>query len=108
MKHFNRRILATLLEREPESIRCIEGDVGGGFGARGEFYPEDYLIPWLAIELGRPVKWVEDRRENLIALNHSREQQWDVEYAADKKGTLLAFRANERSSIVLGLCSGWL
>lgn len=93
VKHFNRRILATLLGREPESIRCIEGDVGGGFGARGEFYPEDYLIPWLAIELDRPVKWVEDRRENLIALNHSREQQWDVEYAADRDGTLLGFRA---------------
>ncbi|MDQ6818085.1 MAG: molybdopterin-dependent oxidoreductase, partial [Actinomycetota bacterium] len=93
VKHFNRRILATLLGVEPESIRCIEGDVGGGFGARGEFYPEDYLIPWLAIELGRPVKWVEDRRENLVALNHSREQQWDVEYAAAEDGTLLAFRA---------------
>jgi aerobic carbon-monoxide dehydrogenase large subunit len=93
VKHFNRRILATLLEREPESIRCIEGDVGGGFGARGEFYPEDYLIPWLAIELGRPVKWIEDRRENLVALNHSREQQWDIEYAAAKDGTLLAFRS---------------
>lgn len=93
VKHFNRRILATLLGRTPESIRCIEGDVGGGFGARGEFYPEDYLIPWLAIELGRPVKWVEDRRENLVALNHSREQQWDVEYAAAEDGTLLAFRA---------------
>jgi CO/xanthine dehydrogenase Mo-binding subunit len=93
VKHFNRRILANLLGREPESIRCIEGDVGGGFGARGEFYPEDYLIPWLAIELGRPVKWIEDRRENLIALNHSREQQWDLEYAANRDGTLLAFRA---------------
>jgi carbon-monoxide dehydrogenase large subunit len=93
VKHFNRRILATLLGRDVDSIRCIEGDVGGGFGARGEFYPEDYLIPWLAIELGRPVKWVEDRRENLVALNHSREQQWDVEYAAAEDGTLLAFRA---------------
>jgi carbon-monoxide dehydrogenase large subunit len=93
VKHFNRRILASLLGMEPESIRCIEGDVGGGFGARGEFYPEDYLIPWLAIELGRPVKWVEDRRENLVALNHSREQRWDVEYAASADGTLLAFRA---------------
>ncbi len=93
VKHFNRRILATLLAVEPESIRCIEGDVGGGFGARGEFYPEDYLIPWAAIKLGRPVKWVEDRRENLIALNHSREQRWDIEYAAAEDGTLLAFRA---------------
>ncbi len=93
VKHFNRRILATLLEVDPESIRCIEGDVGGGFGARGEFYPEDYVIPWLAIKFGRPVKWVEDRRENLVALNHSREQQWDVEYAAAEDGVLLAFRA---------------
>jgi carbon-monoxide dehydrogenase large subunit len=93
VKHFNRRILASLLEIEPEAIRCIEGEVGGGFGARGEFYPEDYLIPWAAIRLGRPVKWVEDRRENLIALNHSREQRWDIEYAADADGTLLAFRA---------------
>ena len=94
VKHFNRRILATLLGIEPESIRCIEGDVGGGFGARGEFYPEDYLIPWAAIKLGHPVKWVEDRRENLIALNHSREQRWDIEYAAAEDGTLLAFRAH--------------
>ncbi|MEA2248062.1 MAG: aerobic carbon-monoxide dehydrogenase large subunit, partial [Solirubrobacteraceae bacterium] len=93
VKHFNRKILATLLGREEQTIRCIEGDVGGGFGARGEFYPEDYLIPWLAIELGRPVKWVEDRRENLIALNHSREQDWEIEMAAEDDGTLLGFRA---------------
>jgi carbon-monoxide dehydrogenase large subunit len=96
VKHFNRRILGTLLGMEPESIRCIEGDVGGGFGARGEFYPEDFLIPWLAIELDRPVKWVEDRRENLMALNHSREQRWDIECAAARDGTLLAFRAHGR------------
>ncbi|MEA2228697.1 MAG: aerobic carbon-monoxide dehydrogenase large subunit, partial [Solirubrobacteraceae bacterium] len=51
------------------------------------------LIPWLAIELGRPVKWIEDRRENLIALNHSREQDWKIEMAAEADGTLLAFRA---------------
>ncbi len=94
VKHFNRRILSDMLGLPEERIRCIEGDVGGGFGARGEFYPEDYLIPWLAIELRRPVKWVEDRRENLIALNHSREQVWDVEYAAADDGELLGFRAH--------------
>jgi carbon-monoxide dehydrogenase large subunit len=93
VKHFNRKILSDLLGMPPERIRCIEGEVGGGFGARGEFYPEDYLIPWLAIELRRPVKWVEDRRENLIALNHSREQEWEVEYAASADGELLGFRA---------------
>jgi aerobic carbon-monoxide dehydrogenase large subunit len=94
VKHFNRRILSDMLGIPEERIRCIEGDVGGGFGARGEFYPEDYLIPWLAIELGRTVKWVEDRRENLVALNHSREQQWDVEFAAAEDGELLGFRAH--------------
>jgi len=93
VKHHNRRILSKLLGLPEESVRAIEGDVGGGFGARGEFYPEDFLIPWLATQLGRPVKWVEDRRENLIALNHSREQDWYVEMAADAEGTLLAFRA---------------
>ena len=93
VKHFNRRILAKLLELPEESVRYVEGDVGGGFGARGEFYPEDFLIPWLAIQLGRPVKWIEDRRENLIALNQSREQDWELEMAADADGRLLAFRA---------------
>ena len=93
VKHFNRRILSDMLGVPEERVRCIEGDVGGGFGARGEFYPEDYLIAWLAIELGRPVKWVEDRRENLIALNHSREQEWHVKWAAAADGELLGFRA---------------
>jgi carbon-monoxide dehydrogenase large subunit len=93
VKHFNRRILADLLGLPEDVVRCVEGDVGGGFGARGEFYPEDFLIPWLAIDTGRPVKWVEDRRENLIALNHSREQQWEFECAATSDGILLGFRA---------------
>jgi CO/xanthine dehydrogenase Mo-binding subunit len=93
VKHFNRRILARLLDLPEESVRYVEGDVGGGFGARGEFYPEDFLIPWLAITLGRPVKWIEDRRENLIALNQSREQDWEIEMAADADGKLLGFRA---------------
>lgn len=93
VKFFNRQILATLLGLPLESVRYVEGDVGGAFGARGEFYPEDFLIPWLAIRLGRPVKWVEDRRENLIALNQSREQDWEIEMAAAADGELLAFRA---------------
>ena len=94
VKHYNRRALAAMLEMDEESVRLIEGDVGGGFGARGEFYPEDFLIPWLARELGQPVKWVEDRREGLIALNHSRESLWDMEMAADADGNLLGYRGN--------------
>ena len=70
---FNRRILAGLMDMPLESIELIENDVGGGFGPRGEFYPEDFLIPFAARLLNRPVKWIEDRRENLMAMNHARE-----------------------------------
>ena len=92
VKQFNRRILAALLDVEVERIRYIEPDVGGSFGARGEFYPEDYLVPWLAMRLGRPVKWIEDRQEHLMATNHSREQECRIEIAADADGRLLALR----------------
>jgi carbon-monoxide dehydrogenase large subunit len=93
VKHFNRRALAGLLGLQEDDVRLIECDVGGGFGARGELYPEDYLVSWLAIELNRPVKWIEDRHENLIAMNHSREQVWNIQAAADADGNLLGYRA---------------
>ena len=79
--HTNRRILARLLGLPEEQVRLVELDVGGGFGGRGEFYPEDYLIPWCARRLGRPLAWTEDREENLRALNHSREQVHEVRAA---------------------------
>ena len=91
--HFNRAILARHLEMPEEKIHFIEPDVGGGFGIRGEFYPEDFLIPFASLELGRPVKWVEDRLEHLTSANHSREVVCDVELAAQNDGTLLAMRA---------------
>jgi carbon-monoxide dehydrogenase large subunit len=90
--HTNRRILATLLRWEESRIRFVELDVGGGFGGRGEFYPEDFLIPFCAIRLGRPVAWTEDRAENLQALNHSREQVHQVAVALRSDGRLLALR----------------
>lgn len=93
VKHFNRALLARLLEIDEERIRFVEPDVGGGFGARGEFYPEDFLVPWLALRHRRPVKWVEDRREHFVATNHSREAWCDVEVGAAADGRLLAFRA---------------
>jgi carbon-monoxide dehydrogenase large subunit len=92
VKHFNRDVLARLLDLPPEQILLVEGHVGGGFGVRGEFYPEDFLIPFLALRLGRPVKWVEDRYEHFVAANHSREQVHEVEVAAAEDGTLLALR----------------
>lgn len=90
--HINRRILSQLLRWDEERIRFVELDVGGGFGGRGEFYPEDFLIPFCAIKLGRPVAWTEDRAENLQALNHSREQRHTIAVAARADGTLLALR----------------
>ncbi len=91
--HFNRAVLSSLLELPEHRIHFIEPDVGGGLGIRGEFYPEDFLIPYAAMKLGRPVKWIEDRREHLMAANHSREVRCELEIAARRDGTLLGMRA---------------
>ena len=89
---FNRRILAKQMGLPEGAIAMVENDVGGGFGARGEFYPEDFLIPFAARHTGRPVKWIEDRRENLMAMNHARQAQVEVEIACARDGTILALR----------------
>jgi carbon-monoxide dehydrogenase large subunit/6-hydroxypseudooxynicotine dehydrogenase subunit gamma len=88
--HFNRRVLASLLQVPEASIRLHGADAGGGFGVRGEFYPEDFLIPFLASVTGRPVKWIEDRSEHLVATNHSRHQVHRIEAAFDADHRLLA------------------
>ena len=89
---FNRRILAKQIGLPESDIEMIENDVGGGYGARGEFYPEDFLIPFAAKHVNRPVKWIEDRRENLMAMNHARETEADLEIACDRDGTIIALR----------------
>jgi carbon-monoxide dehydrogenase large subunit len=89
---YNRRVLAGMLGLPDRAVDLIEVDVGGGFGARGEFYPEDFLIPFAARRLGRPVRWIEDRREHLMATNHAREMCADVEIACRRDGTVLAIR----------------
>jgi aerobic carbon-monoxide dehydrogenase large subunit len=88
----NRRTLAKMMGLPELSVRMLEYDVGGGFGARGEFYPEDFLVPFAAKLLGRPVKWTEDRRENLMALNHARDAECELEIACTRDGTILALR----------------
>src|SRR5438132_12452077 len=77
-----------------KSVRMVEYDVGGGFGARGEFYPEDFLIPFAAKLTGRPVKWIEDRRENLLATNHARDAECELEIACTPEGKILALRGH--------------
>ncbi|WP_459615189.1 xanthine dehydrogenase family protein molybdopterin-binding subunit [Bordetella sp. 2513F-2] len=88
--HWNRDEMAKMLGRAPASMHLYEGHVGGGFGVRGELYPEDVLVCLAALRLRRPVKWVEDRRENLVAMNHSREQYHDIRAAIDQDGRILA------------------
>jgi aerobic carbon-monoxide dehydrogenase large subunit len=87
---FNRDVLAAMLGIDAALIHVHAIDAGGGFGVRGEFYPEDYLVPWLARTLGRPVKWAEDRAEHLVAVNHSRQQSHRVAAAFDADGRITA------------------
>jgi len=87
--HRNKETLVRMLERSPHGIHLFEGHTGGGFGIRGELYPEDVLVLLAAMRLGRPVKWIEDRREHLIAANHSRHQHHHVRAAVDAHGRLL-------------------
>jgi CO/xanthine dehydrogenase Mo-binding subunit len=93
LPHLNRQIIADFLKMPERKLHFIENDVGGGFGIRGELYPEDFLIPFAAVNLGQPIKWIEDRREHLMAANHSRENRCRLELAARKDGTILGLRA---------------
>jgi carbon-monoxide dehydrogenase large subunit len=90
--HWLRREASTVLNMPEARVRCVALDVGGGFGVKGHVYPEDLLIPFLAREVGRPVKWIEDRHEHFISACHSRDQIHDVEAGFDDDGRLLAFR----------------
>jgi carbon-monoxide dehydrogenase large subunit len=87
--HWNRDQIARMLGRDRKSVNLYEGHVGGGFGVRGELYPEDVLACEAALRFRRPVKWIEDRRENLIACNHSRQQTHRIKAAIDRDGIIL-------------------
>src|ERR1700738_5188115 len=89
---FNRATLAEMLGLPESSLVMKVGDAGGGFGVRGEFYPEDFLIPCISRKLASPVKWVEDRREHFLSTNHSRQTTCDLEIACDRDGTILGIR----------------
>ncbi len=90
--HWVRREAAAVLRLPEARVRCLALDVGGGFGVKGHVYPEDLLIPFLARRLGRPVQWIEDRREHLICSCHSRDQVHEVEVGFDEAGRILALR----------------
>jgi carbon-monoxide dehydrogenase large subunit/6-hydroxypseudooxynicotine dehydrogenase subunit gamma len=88
--HRNKELIARMLNRAPASVQCYESHVGGGFGIRGEIYPEDILVCVAAMRFERPVKWIEDRREHLIAANHSRNQHHHIRAACTDEGEILA------------------
>ena len=92
MAHRVQSILVALLRTDEDKVRVVAPDVGGGFGPKFVCYPEDAAIPIAAKILGRPVKWIEDRREHFIATTQERDQYWDVEAAADGDGRLLGIR----------------
>jgi carbon-monoxide dehydrogenase large subunit len=95
----NRRILARMLKLDEAAIELIEPDVGGAFGVRGEFYPEDFLIPFAARKLGRPVKWIETRGEHFLTTNHARDAECDIEIACSRDGRLIGLRGHARTDI---------
>lgn len=93
--HLLREIVAEMLDMPTDSIRCLGPDIGGSFGS-GMFH-EEVMIPFLARELGRPVRWVEDRLENLLNTRHCRDQQHDVTVGFDDDGVILGLRDSFRA-----------
>ena len=92
--HICRRSIADLLDRELETVRVIAPCVGGGFGTKAPFYAEEVVVPVAALKLGRPVKWIEDRREHFLSATMERDQYWSVAIAVDRDGRILALRGS--------------
>jgi aerobic carbon-monoxide dehydrogenase large subunit len=90
--HVLRESLAETLGLPSHRVRVVSVDTGGGFGIKGTIYPEDLVVPLLAMRAQRPVKWIEDRREHFSASVHSRDQVHAIELAADGEGRLLGVR----------------
>ena len=92
--HIARRMISDQLGRSPDSIRYIAPDVGGGFGPKAIFYPEETVIAATALRLGRAVKWTEDRREHFMCATQERDQYWTVAIAVDERGKILGVRGS--------------
>jgi aerobic carbon-monoxide dehydrogenase large subunit len=90
MPHKVRQVVAAILGLEPAEVRVITPDVGGGFGVKAHVYPEEVVLAAVAIRLGRPVKWVEDRAENLAASTQARKQELEIRAGMSAAGDLLA------------------
>ncbi|MCH7737564.1 MAG: xanthine dehydrogenase family protein molybdopterin-binding subunit [Chloroflexi bacterium] len=89
--HVVREHLVDLLGRAESGVRVVAPDVGGGFGEKASLFPEEVLVPYLAILLGRPIKWVENRQENMTAF-HGRGHSVEVEAAVKSDGAILGIK----------------
>lgn len=92
MPHALRRSLATHLGLDMNAVRVVAPDVGGGFGPKASLYPEEYAVAMAARHLGRPVKWVEDRKEHFLTTTQQRDTIWEMEVAATAEGRILGMR----------------
>lgn len=92
--HAALRTLVDMLGRDDDNMRVVTPDIGGGFGPKLVFYPEDVTLCLASMIIGRPVKWIEDRREHFVATTQERDQYWEIEVAADGDGKLLGIRGS--------------
>jgi carbon-monoxide dehydrogenase large subunit len=87
--HVKRMALSRMLGMPEHKVRVIAPDIGGGFGGKNRIMPEDVAVAALAMKLGHPVRWIEDRREHLLASVHARDHTYDLVICAERDGTLL-------------------
>jgi aerobic carbon-monoxide dehydrogenase large subunit len=110
--HRIKRSFLDALDLNDNQLRVITPDVGGGFGPKGALYPEYPCVAVAAKLLGRPVKWIEDRRENFLATHQERDEYWDMEIAVDKGGKILGLRGrmvhDEGAYLPWGLTVPWI
>ena len=90
--HGVRDALASLLELEPGQVHVVTPDVGGGFGAKAAVYPEDIVVGWCALKLGRAVRWTETRSESMLGLGHGRAQVQHVRIGGTRDGVVQSYR----------------
>ena len=90
--HAARRYLCDMLGLDEHRLRVVTPDVGGGFGPKLVFYPEEVIVSLAALTLWRPVKWIEDRREHFVATTQERDQVWDMAIAVERDGRIRGLR----------------
>jgi aerobic carbon-monoxide dehydrogenase large subunit len=90
--HRHKRVLLDLMDWADHQLRIVTPDVGGGFGPKGSFYAEYGALAAAALALSRPIKWIEDRRENFLSTQQERDQYWDIEIAVDGEARILGVR----------------